>query len=452
MDGGRMTRESARAKRTRILGKSTAQSAGNVVGAGKPRFLRLLGPGLITGAADDDPSGIATYAQAGAQFGFQLSWTMLLTYPLMVAIQAVCARIGRTTGKGIAANIRLNYPRWILRTTVALLFLANICNIGADLGAMAEASRLLLPALPAWAYLVIFSGICSIGQIFLQHARYVAILKWLTLSLFAYVATLCVVHIAWAEFFKGLVLPKFLPDKQFWLTVIAILGTTVSPYLFFWQASQEVEDTKTEPIREPLLRRPAQGRDALARIRLDTLIGMGVSNIVALAIMATAAATLHVQGLHEISSGAQAAEALRPIAGQFAFALFSLGIIGTGLLSVPVLAGSAAYALGEAQSWPTGLSKKPAQAKAFYAAIAAATLLGAAANVFKISPIKALIWAAALNAVVAVPVMFLIMKIATNRKIMGPFRIERPWVMLGWLATVVMAVASVAFLLSLAMG
>ena len=447
-----MNGEGARARRARVIRKCTAQSSSNIVGPSKPRFLRLLGPGLITGAADDDPSGIATYAQAGAAFGFQLCWTLVLTYPLMVAIQAVSARIGRTTGKGIAANIRLNYPKWILRTTVALLFIANICNIGADLGAMAEASRLLFPALPAWAYLVIFSSICTTGQIFLQHTRYVAILKWLTLSLLAYFATLCVVHVAWAEFFKGLLLPKLLPDKQFWLTMIAILGTTISPYLFFWQSSQEVEDTKTEPVREPLWRRPSQGRDALARIRLDTLIGMGVSNIAALAIMATAAATLHVRGVHEISSAAQAAEALRPIAGQFAFALFSLGIIGTGLLSVPVLAGSAAYALGEAQSWPTGLSKKPAQAKAFYAAIATATLVGAAANVLKISPIKALIWAAALNAVVAVPVMFLVMKIATNKTIMGPFRIERPWVILGWLATGVIALASVAFLLSLAMG
>jgi NRAMP (natural resistance-associated macrophage protein)-like metal ion transporter len=444
-----LSKEHTRAGKKGVVRKRSTPSLSDVVGPSKPRLLRLLGPGLITGAADDDPSGIATYAQAGAQFGFKLSWTLLLTYPLMVAIQAVSARIGRTTGKGIAANIRLNYPKWILWTTVTLLFTANICNIGADLGAMAEASRLLLPAVPIWAYLIIFSGICTIGQIFLKHTRYVAILKWLTLSLFAYFATLCVVHVSWPEFFKGLLLPKFLPDKQFWLTVIAILGTTISPYLFFWQASEEVEDTKTEPVRAPLRHRPSQGRDALMRIRLDTLIGMGVSNLVALAIMATAAATLQVQGVHEISSAAQAAEALRPIAGHLAFALFSLGIIGTGLLSVPVLAGSAAYALGEAQGWPTGLSKQPGQAKAFYTAIATATLVGAAANVLRISPIKALIWAAALNAVVAVPVMFLVMRIATNKKIMGQFRIERPWVMLGWLATGVMTVASVAFLLSL---
>ncbi|HEY2529985.1 MAG TPA: divalent metal cation transporter [Xanthobacteraceae bacterium] len=432
-----------------MLRSSSAKLRNNVVGPSKPRLLQLLGPGLITGAADDDPSGIATYAQAGARFGFQLCWTLMLTYPLMVAIQAVSARIGRTTGRGLAANIRLNYPKGILQATVALLFLANICNIGADLGAMAEAGRLLLPALPNWAYLIIFSGVCVVAQIFMQHTRYVAILKWLTLSLFAYFATLCVVHIAWGEFIKGLVMPTFLPDKQFWLTVIALLGTTISPYLFFWQASEEVEDTKTHPLREPLRRRPAQAGVALERIRLDTLIGMGVSNLVALAIMATTAATLHTRGAHEITSAAQAAEALRPIAGQFAFALFSIGIIGTGLLSVPVLAGSAAYALGEAQRWPTGLSKKPAQAKAFYTAIAAATLLGAAANILKISPIKALVWAAALNAVVAVPVMFLVMKIAASSKIMGKFPIERTWRILGWLATGVMAVASLAFLLSL---
>lgn len=429
--------------------KRRTQHSAKVGGPVKSRFLRLLGPGLITGAADDDPSGIATYAQAGAQFGFKLSWTLLLTYPLMVAIQVVSARIGRTTGQGIAANIRLNYPKVILHVTVILLFIANICNIGADLGAMAEASRLLLPAIPVWAYVVIFSCICTTGEIFLHHSRYVAILKWLTLSLFAYFGTLCVVHVAWGEFFKGLLLPQFLPDKEFWLAVTALLGTTISPYLFFWQASQEAEDTKTVPVRRPLTQRPAQGRDALNRIRLDTLIGMAVSNLVALAILATAAATLHARGLHEITSAAQAAQALRPIAGQFAFALFSLGLVGTGLLSVPVLAGSAAFALGEAQGWPTGLSKKPGQAKAFYGAIVAATVVGAAANVLKISPIKALIWAAALNAVVAVPVMFLVMKIATNKKIMGSFPIERPWAVLGWLATAIMAVASAAFLLSL---
>ncbi len=421
----------------------------DVVGTSKPRLWRVLGPGLITGAADDDPSGIATYAQAGAQFGFRLSWTLLVTYPLMVAIQAVSARIGRTTGRGIAANIRLNFPKGIAQATVALLFTANVCNIGADLGAMAESSRLLLPSVPTWAYLVVYSSVCAAGQVFMHHTRYVAVLKWLTLSLFSYFATLCVVHISWPDFLTGLVLPSLSMDSDLWLTVVAILGTTISPYLFFWQASQEVEDTKSEPHREPLLRRPDQGPGALARIRLDTLVGMGISNLVAIAIMATAAATLHVHGVHELSSAAQAAETLKPIAGNFAFALFALGIVGTGLLSVPVLAGSAAYALGEARKWPVGMSKQPSQAKAFYGAIAVATLIGAAANMFKISPVKALIWAAALNAFVAAPVMVLIIKMATSKKVMGQFKITGAWVITGWIATAVMSVASLGFLISL---
>ncbi len=427
-----------------------APGKSNVVGPSKPRLLEILGPGLITGAADDDPSGIATYAQAGAQFGYQLSWTLVVTYPLMVSIQAISARIGRTTGRGIAANLLRAYPSWLVHFTVALLFTANICNIGADLGAMAEASRLLMPAIPVWCFLLAFSAVCATGQIFLHHTRYVSVLKWLTLSLLAYFATLMVVHVPWAEFLKGLVLPQFSAGREFWLTVVAVLGTTISPYLFFWQAAQEVEDTKTVPIREPLLHRPSQGPNALARIRLDTLIGMGISNLVALAILGTAAATLHVNGITEIASAAQAAQALRPIAGPFASALFALGIVGTGLLAVPVLAGSAAYALGEARRWPVGLSHDPHKAKAFYGAIAAATLVGAAINIFKISPVKALIWAAALNAIVAGPVMVLVMKLATNEKIMGQFKITGRLTVFGWLATAVMLVASLAFLISLA--
>jgi Mn2+/Fe2+ NRAMP family transporter len=256
-----------------------------------------------------------------------------------------------------------------------------------------------------------------------DHSRYVSILKWLTLSLFSYFAVLCVVHVSWLELLKGLVWPNLAFDRDFWLMVVAILGTTISPYLFFWQAAQEVEDTKARPVEAPLLRRPGQGPAALARIRLDTLIGMGISNLVALAILATSAATLHVHGLTEITSGAQAAEALRPIAGSFAFALFALGIVGTGLLSVPVLAGSAAYALGESRRWPVGLSRQPGHAKAFYGAIIVATLVGAAGNVLSISPVKALIWSAVLNAIVAVPVMALLMRMGTNAKIMGKFRI-----------------------------
>lgn len=426
-----------------------AETRSAVVEPSKPRLLKILGPGLVTGAADDDPSGIATYSQAGAQFGFRLGWTLILTYPLMVVIQAISARIGRTTGLGIAGNVRRHYPPWLLYGLVTALTFANVCNIGADLGAMAEAAGLLMPKIPSWVLLGAFALVCAGGQIFMHHKRYVAILKWLTLSLFAYFAVLCVVHVDWSQFFLGLVWPRLALDKEFWLMVAAILGTTISPYLFFWQAAQEVEDTKTEPIREPLLQRPMQGADALARIRLDTVIGMAISNLVALAIMATAAATLHGSKVKEIESAAQAAEALRPVAGSFAFALFSLGIIGTGLLSVPVLAGSAAYALGEARRWPVGLSRQPKQAKAFYGTIAVATVFGAVANVLKVSPIKALVWAAVLNAVAAVPIMVLLMQMGSNRAVMGQFTIARRSRVVGWLATLVMGAASLGFIISL---
>jgi NRAMP (natural resistance-associated macrophage protein)-like metal ion transporter len=421
----------------------------DVVGPSKPRLWRILGPGLITGAADDDPSGIATYSQAGAQFGFTLGWTLVVTYPLMAVIQSISARIGRTSGRGLAGNVRQYYARWLLYFLVGGLTFANVCNIGADLGAMAEASRLLLPIVPNWLFLAAFALVCAAGQIFLHHRRYVAILKWLTLSLFAYFAVLAVVHVDWLALLRGLILPQWQKDKNFWLMVAAILGTTISPYMFFWQASQEVEDIKTEPVRQALRKRPAQGADALLRIRLDTLIGMGMSNLVALAIMATAAATLHQSQTHDLQSAAQAAEALRPLAGNFAFALFALGIVGTGLLAVPVLAGSAAYALGEARHWPVGLSRQPQQAKAFYATIAIATLLGALANLLHISPIKALVWSAVLNALTAVPIMVLLIKIGCNKQIMGNFVISRRSRWIGWLATAVMALASAGFIVSL---
>ncbi len=424
----------------------------NVVEPRKLRLLKILGPGLVTGAADDDPSGIATYSQAGAQFGFRLGWTLLFTYPLMVAIQSVCARIGRTTGLGIAGNVRRLYPRWFVYGLVAALTFANVCNIGADLGAMAETGGLLIPSVPSWALLAFFAIVCAGGQIFTNHKRYVAILKWLTLSLFAYFAVLCIVHVPWGQLLLGLIWPRLSLDKGFWLMVAAILGTTISPYLFFWQAAQEVEDTKTEPIRKPLVQRPEQGTSALERIRLDTVIGMAISNLVALAIMATAAVTLHNSKVQEIESAAQAAEALRPLAGSFAFALFSLGIIGTGLLSVPVLAGSAAYALGEARGWPVGLSRQPKQARAFYGTIAAATLVGAVANVLKVSPMKALVWSAVLNAIVAAPIMALIMHMATSPAVMGKFTIGRRSRTVGWIATWVMGAASLGFIGSLLFG
>jgi NRAMP (natural resistance-associated macrophage protein)-like metal ion transporter len=423
------------------------QAHPTVVGPSKPRVWRVLGPGLVTGASDDDPSGIATYAQAGAQFGFRLGWTLILTLPLMIAIQAISARIGRTTGHGLAGNLRRHYPAWVVYTTVTLLALANTLNIGADLGAMAEVTRSLLPG-PGWLYVSLFGLACILGQVLFEHTRYVAVLKWLTLSLFTYFATLMVVRVDWREAVQGLVLPHLSGDKSFWLTVVAILGTTISPYLFFWQAAQEVEDTKAEPLREPLIKEPQQSVDAFARIRLDTVVGMGLSNLVALAILITCAATLHHRGGQTVETAAQAAESLRPVAGDAAFALFAIGIIGTGLLSVPVLAGSAAYAVGEARRWPVGLARQPWEAKAFYLTIAAATVLGAMANMLALSPMKALVWAAVLNGIIAAPVMALVMLMSARKAIMGRFVVSGGWSVLGWIATAVMLVASLALLVT----
>lgn len=407
-----------------------------------PGVLRLIGPGLITGASDDDPSGIGTYSQAGAQFGFTISWTMLFTYPLMVAIQQISARVGRITGKGLAGNLHQHYPNWLLQSIVALLFVANTINIGADLGAMADALKLLIDG-PALVYVILFGFTCAILQVFMTYRHYVALLKWLTLALFAYFGTVLTVHIPWSEAALGLFVPTFSTDANFWTTVVAVLGTTISPYLFFWQAAQEAEDTRVRPERKPLMRAPGQGPAEIERIRLDTYIGMAFSNLVALAIIMATAATLHVAGITDIQTSTQAAEALRPVAGPFAFTLFALGIIGTGLLAVPVLAGSAAYAVGEASKWPVGLSRKPGKAKRFYATLAIATLLGVALNFSPINPIKALYWSAVINGVVAVPIMVATMHMTGNRKIMGAFQIHDGLRLVGWLATAVMAVAAV---------
>jgi NRAMP (natural resistance-associated macrophage protein)-like metal ion transporter len=408
-----------------------------------------VGAGLITGASDDDPSGIATYSQAGAQFGYQLAWTMLFTYPLMVAIQDISARIGRVTGRGIAGNLRRHYPAWILQPIVWLLVLANILNIGADLGAMAAAMRLLVPAFPSWMWIMLFGLACTSAQIALSHKVYVGVLKWLTLALFSYFVVLTVVHVNWAEVGKAILIPHGSLARDFWLMVVAILGTTISPYLFFWQATQEVEDTKAHPQRVPLWQKPSQGPSAFSRIRLDTVVGMGFSNLVGLAILIATASTLGRARIEQVQTAAQAAQALRPLAGDFAFGLFALGIVGTGLLSVPVLAGSAAYALGEARRWPVGLSRKPLQAKAFYATIVLAMLLGALANVAAVNPIKALLWAAVLNGIVAVPVMLLLVQMASNPKVMGRFVVPTRGLLLGWIATALMAIATMGWLLSI---
>jgi Mn2+/Fe2+ NRAMP family transporter len=420
----------------------TRKPASPTVGPSKPRFLRVLGPGLITGASDDDPSGIATYSQAGAQFGFAITWTMLFTYPLMAVIQEISGRIGRTTGRGIAANIRRHYPNWILQGIIGLLLIANTINIGADLGAMSDAVDLLVGG-PKFLYVIGFGVLCAVLQVLMQYSRYVSVLKWLTLTLFAYFGTVLVVKVPWAEAARGFFIPTFSADVEFWTTVVAIFGTTISPYLFFWQASQEVEDIDAVPEREPLVDVPKQGPDANERIGIDTYVGMAFSNLIALAIMVTTAATLHVNGVTDIQTSSQAAEALKPVAGEFAFAIFTLGIVGTGLLAVPVLAGSAAYALGEARKWPVGLARQPKEAKAFYATVVVATLGGIAITFSPLDPIKALFWSAVINGVVAVPVMAMMMLITSNKKIMGKFTVTGVRRVVGWLATAVMAAAAV---------
>jgi Mn2+/Fe2+ NRAMP family transporter len=329
-----------------------------------------------------------------------------------------------------------------------LLLIANTINIGADLGAMADALKLIVGG-PHLVYVVLFGMVSVVLQIFLKYSRYVSVLKWLTVSLFAYFGTVLFVHVPWGEVAHGLFIPKFSADAKFWTAVVAIFGTTISPYLFFWQASQEVEDQKAKPEREPLKKAPEQAENAIERIRLDTYVGMGFSNLVALAIMITAGATLHANGITDIDSTSQAAEALRPVAGAFAFAIFALGVIGTGLLAIPVLAGSAGYALGEARKWPVGLEREPLAAKAFYATIAIATLIGASLNFTPISPVKALYWSAVVNGVVAVPVMAVMMLMTARSDVMGQITVPRVMRLIGWVATAVMAAAAAVMIFQL---
>ncbi len=406
----------------------------------KPGLIQRLGPGLITGASDDDPSGIATYSQAGAQFGYAMSWVMLFSFPLMAAIQEVCARIGRVTGEGIAGNIRRHYPAWLLRTIVFLLLVANTINLGADLGAMGDALKLLIGG-PAKLYVVLFAVGCALLEIFSSYKRYVRVLKWTTLSLLAYVGTALVVHVPWGQVVRSIVVPSFSWNKDYIVTIVAVLGTTITPYCFFWQSSQEAEDERIDPSAQPLLEAPEEAAPEISRIRFDTYLGMGASNLISLFIIVTTAATLHAHSITDIQTSAQAAEALRPIAGTFAFAIFAAGIIGIGLLAVPVLAGSAAYAVGEALKWPTGLNRQPHEAKAFYGTIAVATLVGIGINLTAIDPMKALFWSAVINGVVAVPLMVVIMLMAMRPQVMGSFTLPRPLWAMGWLSTLAMAVA-----------
>ncbi|HEY1900269.1 MAG TPA: Nramp family divalent metal transporter [Steroidobacteraceae bacterium] len=405
-------------------------------------FLEQLGPGLITGAADDDPSGIATYSQVGAAFGYGLLWTAIITWPLMVGIQMVCARIGRVSGSGLAANMRMFSSPWILYGAVGLLLVANTINIAADIGAMGEALKLLIGG-PAQVYAVLFGVTSLLLQVFVPFPRYAPYLKSLTLALFAYVATVFVVKVPWAHVLYQTVIPEASINAKYIVAIVAVFGTTISPYLFFWQASQEVEEQRAAPLQQPLKKAPEQAKSNLRRIRMDTNVGMAFSNLIAFFIMLTAAVTLHAHGVTDVATSAQAAEALRPLAGRFAFYLFAAGIVGTGLLAVPVLAGSAAYAVAEAFDWRIGLGRSLLQARGFYAILVIATLLGVMLNFTRIDPIRALFWSAVINGVVAVPVMVIVMLLSARPEVMGKFAVKGGLRLLGWTATSVMALAVV---------
>ncbi len=414
----------------------------------KRKITDKLGPGLITGASDTDPSNIATYSQIGAQFGYQMLWTAWFLYPLMAAIQEISSRIGRVTGQGLGTNIGRYYPRWLLYGIMALLLFANTINLGADLGAMGSALQLLIGG-PAIGYSIFFGLLCVLLEVFIKYDRFAHILKWLTLVLFSYVGTAFAAQVDWPQALKNFLLPTLQLKADYMMGLVAVFGTSISPYLFFWQASQEVEIERETPGKKALKAAPQQAPDELKRIQIDTYAGMALSQFISFFIVVTAAATLPNLGIKEVPTAAQTAEALRPLAGDFAFFLFSIGIIGTGLLSVPALAGSAAYAVAETMRWPEGLSRNPRQAKGFYGVVALTTLIGAAINFFDINPIKALYVSAVINGLVAVPIMVLMMLLASRTKTMGKFVVSPGLKVLGWFATAVMAVAGGGLIVNL---
>jgi NRAMP (natural resistance-associated macrophage protein)-like metal ion transporter len=411
----------------------------------KPRniVLRLLGPGLVTGAADDDPSGIATYSQAGAQFGYGLLWTVFLTTPFMIAIQLVSARIGRVTGKGLAANVMEIAPRWLVLGLIFLLVAANTFNIAADIAAMGESLSLVIGGLDH-EHALIFAAASTLLQVFVPYRRYAPVLKFMTLTLFAYVATALTVDIPWSAALLAAIWPHPTVNADYFMMVVAVLGTTISPYLFFWQASQEVEEMHQGKIRRPLRELTRGGSTELDRIKIDTTVGMMLSNVIAFSIILTTAAVLNAHGVTNINSATQAAEALRPLAGNFTFLLFALGIIGTGMLAIPVLAGSAAYGVSEAFGWPATLEAKAPDAVGFYTIIAAATVIGFGLGFTGIDAIHMLVWSAVLNGIVAVPIMAMMMVIVANSRLMGRFRAKSWLVGLGWIGTGLMGLAVVA--------
>jgi len=408
--------------------------------------LARVGPGLITGVADDDPSGIATYSQAGAQFGLNMLWTMPLAYPLMSAIQSLCGRIGRVTGKGLAANIKEAFPPVVLRAVVVLLLVANTLNIGADVAAMGEVGQ-LVTHVDRHLMTLFFVVVTLLLQLFEPYHRYVKFLKWLCFSLLAYAAVLFTVHVPWGEVALRTVWPRFTPNAAAAAVVVGVFGTTISPYLFFWQASEEVEDLQRKPGGRALVADPAAAPAELRRIKWDTWSGMFYSDATAFFIILATAVTLHVSGITDINTAAQAASALRPLAGNFAFLLFTLGLLGVGLIGVPVLAGSGAYAFAEAMNWPEGLERKVRSARGFYGVIAISVLLGLVIQYSPINPMKALFWSAVINGVVAVPLMAVIILLSSKKSVMGEFTASRSLVTLGWIGTAVMTVASACMFL-----
>src|ERR1700686_2933376 len=413
--------------------------------------LRLLGPGLVTGAADDDPSGTPPYCQAGAQFGYGLLWTVFLTTPFIISIQLVSCRIGRVPGRGLAANVMELAPRWIVLALISLLVAANTFNIAADIAAMGEALSLVIGGLNH-EHALIFASTSTLLQVFVPYRRYAPVLKFLTLTLFAYVATALTVDIPWSEALLAAIWPRPTINADYFLMVVAVLGTTISPYLFFWQASQEVEEMNQGKVRRPLRELTRGGYPELDRIKIDTIVGMIFSNAIAFFIILTTATVLNTHGITNINSATQAAEALRPLAGDFTFLLFALGIIGTGMLAIPVLAGSAAYGVSEAFGWHATLEAKAPDAVGFYTIIAAATVIGFALGFSGIDSIHMLVWRAVINGIVAVPIMAMMMVIVANSGLMGRFKAPARLIALGWIGTGLMALAVVAMFWSFLAG
>jgi len=401
---------------------------------------KKLGPGLITGAADDDPSGIATYSQTGAQFGFSMLWLMLFTYPLMATIQIISARIGRVTGQGIACGMKKLYPGWLIKILVLLLLIANTINIGADIAAMGDALKLLIGG-KAHLYAMGFGITTLILQVFIPYQKYVLVLKWLTLALLTYVASVFTLNIPWGTVIYSTLIPDITWSNEYITTIVAVLGTTISPYMFFWQSAQETEEMKTSPAVKPLTQDASDADSSFKRINIDTYVGMGFSNLIAFFIILTTAIALHQHGITSIETSADAASALKPIAGEFAFWLFAMGIIGTGLLAVPVLAGASAYAIADTFEWPGGLDLNLVKAQGFYSIIAISILIGIGLCFSNINPLKALYWSAVINGVISVPIMLMMMFVVTNKKVMGGFTLPPHLKIMGWVTTITMALA-----------